>query len=430
MAAIQKKETRSFKQDSVALDPWQSEVITAKGNIVLRSGRQVGKSTAISVKAGKFALANPHKNILIVASVERQAQLLFEKTLAWVTANYPKLIAKGKDKPTKHKLTLTNGSVIYCLPTGLSGYGIRGYTVHMLIADEAAFIPEAVWTAVTPMLAVTGGDIILLSTPFGDSGYFYDCFQDPNFTKFHVSSEDCPRISKAFLAFEKSRMTKAQYAQEYKGEFVHELSRFFSEELITQTLSLDRHIPLPPVGGLYLGVDVAGMGTDENVLFEVEGSKDRRGNWNIMQRGLTISEQMRTTETVKRILAYDAIKNYKKIFIDDGGMGIAVFDPLLEHEQTKRKVEALNNSSRALDRHGDKSKRILKEDLYNNLLYIMESGRISLFNDERIALSLRSIQKEYKDGKLRISGKYSHITEALIRACWCTRDKSLSLWIR
>ena len=62
------------------------------------------------------------------------------------------------------------------LPTGESGYGIRGFTIDLLICDEAAFINEEVWQAVTPMLAVTGGDIWLLSTPHGREGYYYRCF--------------------------------------------------------------------------------------------------------------------------------------------------------------------------------------------------------------------------------------------------------------
>jgi len=63
------------------------------------------------------------------------------------------------------------------------------------------------------------GFIILLSTPFGKGGYFYDAFSDPDFKHIHISSEDCKRIPKDFLAKEKQRLTKAEYMQEYLGEF-------------------------------------------------------------------------------------------------------------------------------------------------------------------------------------------------------------------
>ena len=72
----------------------------------------------------------------------------------------------------------------------------------------------------------------------------------------------------------------------------------------------------------------------------------------------------------------------------------------------------------------------MKEDLYNNLLNLMEKGNIKLFDDPEILLSLKSIQYEYTDYKnLKIFGNYSHITEALVRAAWCMRDKSLNIYI-
>jgi hypothetical protein len=59
----------------------------------------------------------------------------------------------------------------------------------------------------------------------------------------------------------------------------------------------------------------------------------------------------------------------------------------------------------------------------------MEAKKIDLFKEPEIMMSLKSIQAEYEDGKLKIFGSYSHIAEALIRAAWCNRDKSLNIWI-
>lgn len=409
---------------NITLDPWQQEVMDTKGNICLRSGRQSGKSTIISRRGGEYAATHRNKTVLIIASVERQAFLLFEKVLDHLYQNHKNLIKTGKDRPTKSRIKLINGSVIHCLPTGLSGYGIRGYTIDLLIADEAAFIPEEVWTAVTPMLAVTKGDIILLSTPFGKGGYFYRCFNDPTFTSFHVSSEDCPRISNEFLDQERARMSKLQYAQEYLGEFVDELRRFFSTELI-QSCMLPYEIPVGYKP--YLGVDVARMGRDDSVLFSVAEKNNM-----LYQLDLEITSKTKLTETTRMILNADQKHNFKRIFIDSGGMGVGVFDPLLEHIQTKRKVIPIDNASRGLDSDKDdgRKKKLLKEDLYNNLLTLMEQGRLKLKEDPDTALSLKSIQCEYTDaGKMKIFGNYTHITEALIRAAWCVKTKSLNIYI-
>ena len=406
------------------LDEWQKKVLTQKGNICLRSGRQVGKSTVISIKAAEYAVNNKKKTVLVVAAVERQAYHLFEMTLNYLTDNYKSHIKMGKNRPTKSKIQLKNGSVIMCLPTGVSGLGIRGYTIDLLIADEAAFIPEEVWTAITPMLSVTKGDIILLSTPHGKEGFYYDCFQNEDYSSFHISSEECGRIDEKFLKREKERMTKVQYAQEYLGEFVDELMQFFSTDLIRSAMTLSSKL-IVNKGDRFLGVDVARMGGDETVLFSVRRvDRDR-----IEELEVDISKNTMLPETVRRIKNADTRFNFKKIYIDDGGLGVGVFDPLLEDDQTKRKVEAINNSSRSID-PDKRRKKILKEDLYTNLLRLLEQNKVALKENPEVLLSLKSIQYEYTDDKrMKIYGNYSHITEALIRAAWCMKNKDLNIYI-
>ena len=229
------------------LDKWQIKVLKTKGNMCICSPRQMGKSTVISQDAGEYAMKNPKKSIMIIAAVDRQSLLLFEKVLSYIYLKNKKIIKKGKDKPTKHELKLTNGSIIRCLPTGDSGYGIRGYTIDRLYADEAAFIKEDVWAAVTPMLATTGGDIILLSTPLGTDNYFYRMFHSKQFTSIHVNPEEViesreePQRTNLinFRADEKERMTKLQFQQEHLGLFVGGIQRFISDELIDQMCILN-----------------------------------------------------------------------------------------------------------------------------------------------------------------------------------------------
>jgi len=147
-------------------DQWQQDVLAAEGNLAIRSGRQTGKSTVISKLASDYAKNNPKKLVMVIASTERQAYLLFEKILDYMFINYKEYLKKGKQYQTKTKLELKNGTKIYCLPTGLDGRGIRGFTVDLLIADEAAFIPRAVYNALTPSIATrikTGARITSLT---------------------------------------------------------------------------------------------------------------------------------------------------------------------------------------------------------------------------------------------------------------------------
>lgn len=412
----------------IQLDPWQKEVLEYEGNIALRSGRQVGKSTVVSMKAAEYAIRNPRHVIMIISATERQAQLLFEKTLGYLIDNHPYKLKKGRDRPTKHKVELQNGARIYSLPTGMSGAGIRGYTVNMLIADEAAFINEAVWQAVTPMLAVTKGKIILLSTPFGRRGYFYQRFNDDSFKTWHISSEDCPRADKIFLAQEKKSMSKLQYAQEYLGEFVDELRQFFPTELIHKCMTISKGVhPYTKNRDLFLGVDIARMGEDETVLTAVS----RQNREIIRMIDLEITKKTRLTDTIDRIKRSDMRFNYKKIYIDTTGVGGGVYDVLLQDDDVRRKIVSIENASKPLEPGDKRKKRILKEDLYANLLRLMEQGNIELFDNPEVELSLKSVQYEYGDtGRLKLFGRYTHIAEALIRAAWCVQDKTLNIWVR
>ena len=417
----------------IQLDPWQKEVLATKGNIALRSGRQTGKSTVVSILAGREAITKPNQTIMVIASVERQAYLLFEKILNYLETNYSKFILRGKNRPTKTRLKLKNGSILYCLPTGLSGSGIRGFTIDTLIADESAFIPEEVFTAVTPALASRKGSrIILLSTPHGRKGYFARAFRENSgFKTFHISSEECPRIDKEFLKSEQERMSKLQYTQEYLGEFIDDLQQWFPDELIIKCMTGKRRNTIIKNREYSLGVDLARMGKDQSTFEIFEMTKERK----LIQIENITTSRTYLSHSTRMIVDLDTIYNFQKIFIDDEGIGVGVFDHLMEIDSIKRKLVAINNSKRVYDYKNESKTKILKEDLYNNLLRLMETGDIILLDDPEIFQSLKSVQYEYtSDMKgrphLRIYGNFTHIVEGIIRSSWILKNKNLNIWIR
>lgn len=436
------------------LDPWQRDFINTKNDKILCTGRQVGKSTTCSIDAGEYAVNNPKsKPIVMIAPTERQAFALFDKTLNYLTEYYPnRIIRKGKDRPTKSRIKLRNEVEIYCLPVGTSGIGIRFLTIGRLYVDEASRMPEEVWAAIFPALLTTGGSTILLSTPFGAKGEFYRTWinQDSaydSFTRFSIDSEKVIRErkfskywtqnqrDKALTKIEqaKNRMSKREYAQEYLGEFIEDLHRFFSDELIDKCCVLKRPEGISKGANYYLGVDIARMGEDEGT-YEILQKQDSN---NIKQVENIVTKKKLTTETEQKIIELEKKYSFKEIYLDagSGSLGVGVFDHLLKEDRTKRKVTAINNRTRPLNRDGTKKQKLAKEDLYNNLLALMEQNRIKLLNDDEVKESLRSVQYEYvqKEGeltKLRIFGTYTHIVEGIIRAAWCVHGKDLNIWIR
>jgi len=417
------------------LDKWQQDVMNAKGNLAIRSGRQTGKSTIIAKLVSDYAIKNPEKVVMVIASTERQAYLLFEKIFDFVLTNYKKFLKKGRQYQTKTKLELSNNTKIYCLPTGLDARGIRGYTVDLLIADEAAFIPRQVYNALTPSISTRikqGARIILLSTPFGRDNYFYDCFDNDTFTKFHVSSEECPRQDKDFLAAEKKRMSKISYSQEYRGEFADSQMQWFKDKLIRETQTLTRAtIPdIIPNKNYYLGSDIARMGDDSStfqIFEELNGKLYHRDNIS--------TQKTKLNETYDFILNLDTKYNFEKIFIDNEGMGLGVYDFLMGNDQTKNKTFGVLNSLEVKDRGDKKRIKYQKEELYTLFLSLMRQKLIHLLDDDDIFFSLRSIRFDYTTDSLGRShlqiGASRHtdtdIPEGLIRAALAIKYKDLNI---
>src|SRR3990167_442544 len=419
-------------------DKWQQEVLDYDGNIAIRAGRQVGKSVVIAEKVCRFALAHSGAVCLVIAASQRQSGLLFEKIKNT-------LLVLGRDVlaevPTLTRLVLKNGSRIYTLPAGKTGHFIRGYTLDLLIVDEAAYVSEAVFNSIVPMIAVSRkvrgfGRIILLSTPFGKGGFFYHCFSDDDFRKWHVSSEDCERIYKKLLLKEKKRLRRAEYAQEWLGEFVDDYQQFFGTEVLRRQMTLsgwDLSQKLDG-SGFYLGVDVARYGGDENAFVVVELSGGVHVPFLRVVR-CEVSSDVSTVDTIGRVVFLDGLFGFKRVFVDDAGVGGAVTDVL--QERLGRKVVGLNNASKRVwvrgeNERGEVRRGILKEDLYSNALFLLENGRLELLIDDSLLRSLRSIQFEYGSTKnntgVLIYGSYSHLAEAFVRACWCVRDRGLDVF--
>lgn len=399
-----------------------------QGSITIRAGRQVGKSEVISEKAVRLARDNDGTYSMILAASQRQSGLLFEKIVAKLS--HMDLLA---DKPTLTRAFLKNGSRIYCFPAGRTGYFIRGFTIDFLFVDEAAYIPETVWLAITPMIAVSRkkrgfGWIFLLSTPFGRGGYYYDSFTDPDFKSFHVSSEKCRRIPSDFLRKERLRMSKQEYAQEYLGEFTEAYNQFFPTELIKRCMTFigwSRDKDALVGAHYYLGLDLARYGGDEVAYVIVEEFRNKLKAVKTLTR-----DRISSTASVGETAVLDDKWKFRRIFTDSGGLGGPVLDQL-QDKLGKRKVVGLDNSSKGIQVAGEEKRvKILKEDLYSHTLMLMETGKLELISDLSLLRSMKSITFEYTaDKKVKIFGAYSHLTEALVRACWCLRDKGHRLYV-
>lgn len=227
-------------------DPWQSRLLcsTAK-QVMLLCSRQVGKSTSVALLATHTARYQDGAQILLLAPSERQSMELLRTTQA-IWHSIPSPVEAKADTLTR--MEMSNGSRILALP-GSKGDSIRGIPhVDLLIIDEAARVLLELIAAARPMLAVSGGRLVLLSTPAGRRGWFFEEWEHGSgYQRFSVKAEECPRISKEFLASERAALGPTWYSQEYENQFVSVEGSVFPEHYLQRIISEEQHAwKIPP----------------------------------------------------------------------------------------------------------------------------------------------------------------------------------------
>lgn len=217
-------------------DAWQASLLQSKARqMILLCSRQSGKSTISSLLALHEALYNPSALVLLLSPSLRQSQELFRKTKDAYGKLEDNTITAREESALK--MEFSNGARIAALPGKEAT--IRGFSgVSLLVVDEASRVPDELYQAVRPMLAVSGGRIVLLSTPFGKRGFFHSVWTEGGDTwqRVKITAKDCPRISHEWLAQERNAIGDWWYRQEYEVEFVETIDQVFSYEDIQRAL--------------------------------------------------------------------------------------------------------------------------------------------------------------------------------------------------
>jgi hypothetical protein len=219
-------------------DPTQSIVLASRSNqVILNCTRQWGKSTLTAAQAVFTAWHEPESLILVMSPTARQSSELVRKAAVFVT----RLGVRPRgDGGNKISLLLPNGSRIVGLPgTEATDRGYSG--VRLLLVDEAARVEEDLYLAMLPVLAVSGGDIWLMSTPYGRRGFFYQTWMQRglDWRRIKVPATECPRILPANLARDRVTMGDRWFRQEYMCEFAENQEQLFPEELIRKAINYD-----------------------------------------------------------------------------------------------------------------------------------------------------------------------------------------------
>lgn len=217
-------------------DDWQADVLrSTRKQMILLCSRQSGKSTVTSLLGLHAALYEPGLILLLSPSL-RQSQELFRK----LKEAYSEIPDAQASEESSLRMEFSNGARIVCLPGNEAT--IRGFSAaRLLIIDEASRVSDALYQAVRPMIAVSGGKIILLSTPFGERGFFHHEWTNggDEWHRAKITAYDCPRISKEWLDAERAAIGDWWFRQEYLCEFVASIDQVFATEDVHAALDAE-----------------------------------------------------------------------------------------------------------------------------------------------------------------------------------------------
>jgi len=219
-------------------------------NIILKS-RQLGISTVAAAYAVWMASFYKDKNILIIATRLAVAKNFIKKVKVAIRSMPKWLLIPEITINNQQSIELSNGSSIKAIPT--SEDAGRSEALSLLIVDEAAFVRnfDTLWTSLYPTIS-TGGRAIVLSTPNGMGGQYYDLWvkaeaKENEFNPIKLPWDVHPEHDDDWFERECKNFTQKQIAQELLCDFSTSGDTYFSADEI-QKLSYNIRNPIEKWG--------------------------------------------------------------------------------------------------------------------------------------------------------------------------------------
>jgi hypothetical protein len=288
---------------------------------------------------------------------------------------------------------------------------VRGYPATMVVIDEAATVPDAVYTALRGTRAATSRQATfwIMSTPGARQGFFYELWNslDPTWTRLHLSAVHCPRISAEVLAEEKRQMHPDDFAREYLAEFGDTRSALFRQADIRAAVHPEipvlgahsnlRPISLPvilsdgttlPNGGFLIAVDL-GQARDDTALAVVEYAlvpRHRRDpvyyNWlhDMKLRLRWLAEfpldasYADLAPVLNRLLSHPEVEGRAQILLD--ATGNRPFYDQLRANHRKLPIKGIQITSGAQVTHSGDLLNMPKQDLVLTLESLLRQGHL------------------------------------------------------
>lgn len=422
---------------------YQERIINAFDNnrfVILKIGRQTGKSTVTIGYALYQLLFNQNYNIYVLAqNADMSKELLNKFKLAY--ENLPFWLQEGVKRWDQHTIELENGSRIMAKAT--SKNSVRGRTANLIICDEFAFVEEGMandfFSAVWP--TITSGKttkFFILSTPNGYNLYHKLWTKaelgEIEFVPISVHWSEVPGRDEEWKKREISVMGQELFDREHEckfessslslinGEKIAELIHN-SKEYVAQDGNLFLHEKPEPNKNYILIADTAkGVGLDYSSFSIIDIT-------NIPYKQVAVFRDNNISPLVFPEVIHQTSKNYNDayVLVEQNEYGSQVAYALfndLENENvlwsettTNRKQRIIyNNDGKGLP--GIKTTEYVKKVGCTNLKALIEHDKLQILNYDTISELSKFIK--IKDSYGASKGANDDIVMTLILFAWLT----------
>jgi phage terminase large subunit len=396
----------AFVREVLGLEPdvWQLELLQAldrgETRISIRSGHGIGKSTAISWVMLWFLLTRYPVKVVVTAPTASQLYDALWSELRATVNKLPEAWRALLDVQADHITLRSRPDEAFISartsraenPDSLQGIHSKNV---MLVADEAAGIPEQVFEAAGGSMSTPGAITILAGNPTRTTGFFWrtHMLESHRWWCKRVSCLDSPRVDPAYAVemAERYGLDSNRYRVRVLGEFpLAEGDTMIPAGIVSDAMARPpEHDENAPE---IWGVDCARFGEDSSVLIKRKGNAviepARRFNGlDTMQLSGIIH-----AETKHRLPA--------AIVVDSIGIGAGVADRLRELGLPVVDVNVAESS-------GSSEKFVrLRDELWQAARDWLATNNASLPYDEQLRADLCGPKYSFdSSGRLKVESK-------------------------
>ena len=399
------------------LFPWQRQVINELAQSrrgythVIKAKRQVGKSTMLELILVQTAINHIKSTSICLSPTLEQARKVFK---AVKNVLKPTPIYK-KHNDVSLNIQLRNGSEIL-FKSAEQKVGLKGYTVTgIYCVDEAAYIPDEIFFDTLAWVNVSQAPIVMVSTPFHKTGFFYKYYM--------LGSENGNKIlSYDWSAFDTSALLPPEKLEEYRrevpamkfkteflGEFLDTEGGVFGE--YGQAISKD----LTPNLNCFMGIDWGtGQGQDETAVCVYNSNKQMVAIYHFSDKD--------ETQTIAYII--ELIKNHKplRVQVESNSIG-QVFYGLLDKAVKAQKLPVMVLRFTTTNES--------KERLINNFQVALQNNAVTVLPDVALQTEMDMYEMKVNQNNKRIynaaTGYHDDMVIAMLLAFDCISKGQYSI---